>query len=147
MVESFVPTYNAADTEIRKTNVRFERKDAIARYFSTSGSLQFQEWVGQIEQLRTESDGEAALAIKLKGSETVIKTWNNSFSDSSSHTMISRDDGLYSSLANIRVGEEVTVSGTFLLNPSKPDYVEEASMTESGSMTSPEFIVRFTQIR
>ena len=146
MIESFIPSYNAADTEIRKTNVRFQRKDAIVRYFSGSGSLRFQGWLGEVQGLRTESDGKASLSVKLKGSETVIGTWNNSLSDSFSDTMISRADNLYPSLMEIRNGDEVTVSGTFIIEGSGQDYVREMSLTEAGSMTSPEFVVRFSQI-
>jgi hypothetical protein len=146
IVESFIPGYNSADTEIRKTNVRFERKAAIVRYFSGSGSLRFQGWVGEVHDLKTESDGKAALSVKLKGSETVIKTWNNSFSDSSSNTMISRGDGLYPSLMDIKNEDEVTVSGAFVVEGGGQDYVKELSVTEAGSMTSPEFLVRFSQI-
>lgn len=146
MVESFIPSYEQADTEIRKTNVRFERKGAIAQYFARSGDLRFNGWVGKVEWLHTESDGEAAVSIKLSGSGTVIKTWSNSFSDSSPHTMISRDDSLYPVLTGLKQGDTVTVSGTFIRNFSGQDYVTEASVTEEGSMSSPEFIVRFGQI-
>jgi hypothetical protein len=147
MVESFVPRYNVADTQIRKTNVRFERRDAIVRYFSGQRSLHFQRWAGEVHDLKTETDGKASLSIKLDGSDTVIQTWNNSLSDSASDTMISRADDLYSSLADIKNGDEVTVSGTFIVEfGAGPDYVRESSLTESGSMTSPEFIVKFSQI-
>jgi zinc-ribbon domain len=146
MIESFIPRYNGAATEIRKTNVRFERKDAIVRYFAGLGNLRFQGWLGEVHDLRTESDGKASLTIKLKGSETVIGTWNNSFSDSFSDTMISRTNSLYPSLMEIRNGDEVTVSGTFVVEGSGQDYVREMSLTEAGSMTSPEFVVRFSQI-
>jgi hypothetical protein len=146
MIESFIPTYNGADTEIRKTNVRFERKDAIARFFSGSGNLRFQGWTGEVDKLTTESDGKAYVSIKLRGSETVIETWNNSFSDSSSNTMISRNDSIYRSLMDIREGDQVTVSGTFLLADGGQDFIREASLTEQGAMTSPEFIVVFSQI-
>ena len=146
MIESFIPGYNSADTEVRKTNVRFERKDAIVQYFSRSGSLRFQEWVGEIRRLTTESDGKAHVSIKLKGSNTIIENWNNSLSDFSSDTMISRGDALYRSLMDVKDGDEVTVSGTFIVEGGGQDYVREASVTEEGSMTSPEFIVRFSQI-
>jgi hypothetical protein len=147
VVESFIPIYEQADTEIRKTNVRFERKEAIAQYFAESGDLGFKGWVGQVEWLHTESDGEAAVSVKLSGSKTVIKTWSNSLSDSSSHTMISRNDSLYPALMDIKQGDTVTVSGTFVRNDSGQDYVTEASVTEEGSMSSPELIVRFSQIK
>jgi hypothetical protein len=146
LVESFMPGYNQADTEIRKTNVRFARKEAMARLFSGSEGLRFQGWVGRVESLKTESAGEAALAISLLGTSVVIRTWNNSFSDSSAHTMISRNDDLYQSLTNIKEGDVVTVSGT-LLGSSELDYLREGSLTEAGSMTGPEFIVRFSEIR
>ncbi len=146
MIESFIPSYNSADTEVRKTNVRFERKNAIIHYFSRSGGLRFQGWVGELQDLRTESDGKASFSVKLKGSETAIVTWNNSLSDIGSNTMISRNDALYPALMDIKNGDEVTVSGTFVVEGVGQDYVREASLTEDGSMTSPEFIVRFSQI-
>ena len=144
MIASFIPRYNAADTEIRKTNVRFERRDAIVRYFSESGRPQFQGWVGTVERLKTESDGEAHVAIKLRRANISVETWNNSLSDIGSHTMIARSDPLYQSLADTKDGDEVTVSGEFLLGGQ--DYIREASFTEEGSMTRPEFIVRFSRI-
>jgi hypothetical protein len=147
IVESFIPSYNAADTEIRKTNVRFERKNAVARYVAESGGLRFQGWAGQVESLKTESDGEASVSVKLSGSQTVIRTWNNSFSDSDAHTMISRNDALYQFLTAIKEGDEVTVSGTFLLSDNQSDYIKESSLTEAGSMTTPEFLVRFSEIK
>jgi hypothetical protein len=147
MVKSFVPSYNQADTEIRKTNVRFERKQAMAKFFSGSDGLRFQNWVGIVKSVTTESDGEAALSLTLLGdSDLTIATWNNSFSDSSAHTMIARSDSLYGSLMNIKSGDVVRVSGTFLSSGSAADEIKESSLTEEGAMTSPDFIVRFTEI-
>lgn len=148
MVRSFVPNYSQADTEIRKTNVRFGRKDAMAKLFSSPGGLLFEDWIGTVKSITTESDGEAALSLTLPGYEDcTIATWNNSFSDSSAHTMISRSDHLYNSLMDLKSGDLVSVSGTFLPSDNQADYVKESSLTEEGSMTSPDFIVRFTEIR
>lgn len=148
MIDSFIPMYEGADTEIRKTDVRFQRKEAIASYFSGAGSLQFRGWIGKVKELTTEKDGEAYVSIKLHGSNTVIETHNNSFSDrlSQANTMIRRDDALYQSLRDIKQGDDVTISGSFLRENSGYDYVEECSATEQGSMTEPEFIVRFSRI-
>jgi hypothetical protein len=146
MIDSFIPTYNAADTEIRKTDVRFRRKNAIADYFSGTGSPQFLGWVGEVDKLTTEQDGEAYISIKLHGSSDIhVQTWNNSLSDSDSHTMISRNDPLYQALMDVKTGDIVTVSGMFFLD-RKHDFVTEGSLTENGSMTEPEFIVKFSQI-
>jgi hypothetical protein len=147
LVESFMPQYRAAETEVRKTNVRFQRKDAIVKYFSGSTTPSFEEWAGELRGLTTESDGAAYVSVKLEGSDIYIKTWNNSLSDIGAHTMISRNDQTYQSLMDLKEGDEVIVSGAFIVGDGGPDYVKEGSLTEEGSMTSPEFIVRFSEIR
>ena len=144
MIESFIPAYSNADTEIRKTDVRFQRKHAIASYFSGAGSLQFEGWVGKVTHLTTESDGEASVFVQLRGTDIKIETWSNSFSDSEDHTMIRRSDAQYTSLRDIKEGDDVTVAGSFL--EADKDYIREASLTEQGSMAGPVFIVRFSQI-
>jgi hypothetical protein len=143
-ITSFISLYNGADTEVRKTDVRFQRRQAIASCFSGLG-LEFDGWVGQVKDLRTESDGEAYVSIRLRGTDVEIKTWNNSLSDTGDHTMIRRSDALYTSLRDIKEGDEVTVAGSFI--EADKDYIKEASLTEEGSMTDPEFIVRFSEIR
>jgi hypothetical protein len=148
-VESFVSPYQSADTDIRKTNVRFERKEELQSFFlnSAQGSS-FQNWVGRVNKLTTERDGEAYVSIKLPNSSVVLETANNSFSDTLSfpHTMISRDDPIYPSLMRLHIGDEVRFSGQFLRSEKPEDYVEEESLTEEGSMTEPDFIVRFSSI-
>jgi hypothetical protein len=148
LVDSFKAPYEGADTEIKKTNVRFNRKDALANYFSQAGSTQFQGWIGRIQKLTTESDGSAFISIQLAGTNIEIQTWNNSLSDILSHTMIQRSNPLYQSLMNLKEGDQVTITGTFIHDEDNkgPDYIGETSMTEEGSMTEPEFLARFSQI-
>lgn len=69
MIDSFIPRYKSADTEIRKTNVRFERKNGIIQYFSGSGGLRFQGWVGELQDLRTERDGEASFPLNSRAAK------------------------------------------------------------------------------
>jgi hypothetical protein len=182
MIDSFIPKYNSAgsgvlaanddfrqvEQEHRKTNVRVERKEAIANYFSASGRLRFQEWSGEVADTFPYEDLDgtesAYLAVKLTGTDILLKTAGGSkvldamilekavennqadlFSPSP-NTMISRNDVLYRSLMNIKKGDEVVVSGIFLLKNNGDDYLYEASLTEKGSMTNPEFFVKFTQI-
>jgi uncharacterized membrane protein YqaE (UPF0057 family) len=147
MIESFKDSYNSADTEIQKTNLRYNRKDAITKYFSGSGDLRFQGWLGEIRSLTTVTgDGRAYIEIKLHDSGIIIETGNGLIEPD---TMIARDNSMYQSLANVKEGNQVTASGTFIPTENKGidyDYIEEASMTEKGSMTEPEFIVKFDQI-
>jgi len=182
MIGSFIPKYNSAGSEVlaandqfrqveqehRKTNVRVERKNAIASYFSGSRNLQFQGWIGEVADTFPYQDLDgtesAYFSVKLRGSDIVLETAGGSkvldamilekavkgneqdlFSPSP-NTMISRKDVLYQSLMNIKKGDVVTVSGTFLLKNNGGDYLYEASATEKGSMTEPEFFVKFSQI-
>lgn len=94
--------------------------------------------------MTTESDGEAYVSVQLRGTDIEIQTWNNSLSDTEDHTMIRRSDALYTSLRDIKEGDDVTVAGAFL--EGDKDYIKETSLTEGGSMTEPEFIVRVSRI-
>jgi len=148
-VESFVGPYQSADTDIRKTNVRFERKAALQGFFLNSAqSFSFQGWVGRVNKMTTERDGEAYVAIRLPNSNVLLETMNNSFGDALtfSRTMIARGDPIYPSLMRLHIGDEVRFSGLFLRSEKTEDYVEEESVTEEGSMTEPDFIVHFISI-
>jgi len=48
-------------------------------------------------------------------------------------------------LSELKKHDEVRFSESFF--PSEPDGVQEASLTEAGAMTNPEFLMRFRVIR
>ena len=96
--------------------------------------------------MQTNSEGKAFIEIKLEGAESiVIKTWNNSLSDLMDNTLIENGSGLYNTIADLSEGTEVVFSGTFIADDR--DFIREGSMTERGSMTDPEFILKFSSIR
>jgi len=74
-----------------------------------------------------------------------VATWNNSLSDIRDHTLIDPTSSMFKELAALKAGDLVKFSGQF--SSSNTDCVGEQSVTLQGSMTKPEFTMRFTSIR
>ena len=74
-----------------------------------------------------------------------VKTWNNSFSDIAHKTLIEPGTGMFNVLAALKKGQKVKFSGQFF--ESDVDCVFESSLTLSGAMNTPEFIMRFRSIQ
>lgn len=52
---------------------------------------------------------------------------------------------MYSALSELSERTSVTFSGDFI--PDAKDHIKEASLTEEGSMTEPEFLIRLRTIK
>lgn len=141
IVESYYSLYKQAPNELKKSALRAERKTAIQ---GALGTMTVQDWVGTLRDMGTNSEGKASLTIQLAGSKIEIKTWNNAVSDIADKTLIETGSELYNTLSNLSKGSTVRFSGTF--KPGENDYIREASLTELGSMTSPAFIMSFTNV-
>jgi len=102
-----------------------------------------ESWIGTIDTLSSNGDGLGVMAVKI-GDDVVLKTWNNSVSDASDHTMIDPDSDVFRKASSLKAGQQVAVSGTFI--PSKTDCFREGSITLAGSLQSPEYIFRFSDI-
>ena len=101
------------------------------------------DWVGQIDALSSNSDGKGVLEISL-APDIQVKTWNNDFSDTASHTLIDPSSSLFGTVSQMRKGDQVVFSGAFF--PSDVDCVKETSVSLAGSMTDPEFLFRFLSV-
>jgi hypothetical protein len=101
------------------------------------------DWEGTIYNLSSNNDGRGVLAITI-GPRVYVKTWNNAVSDYSDGTMLSPSSLIYNTAVKMRSGQKVRFSGSFFSGDK--DCVREASLTQSGSMTDPEFIMRFTDL-
>jgi hypothetical protein len=144
--------YEAGTTELQKGSARPWRAQAICNafrsptvWYARNGAeyLDFEGWVGKLTELSTNSDGDGVLSIEI-APKVWLKTWNNSLSDIGDHTLIKPDTHLYRDLMAFTKGKYVSFSGSFI--KSGTDCVRERSMTIEGSMTEPEFIVRFTTV-
>jgi hypothetical protein len=121
-----------------KGGARAARKGAICRILPR---LAVTDWVGTIYDLSSNSDGNGVVEI-LIGPDIYVRTSNNSFSDMGDRTLIPAGSPLFQVLAVGSKGAGVKFSGTFLRGDA--DCVKETSLTQEGSMTEPEFLMRFS---
>ncbi len=147
IVEGFERAYDSAATsganELQMSNLRAQR---AAKIGSSMTSAEAQDWIGTLDELGTNGEGKAYVSIKLEGSDKIkVKTWNNAVSDIEGGTLIPMDTQMYSVLSRLSTGQTVAFSGSFL--PSGQDGFRETSLTESGSMTDPDFLMLFSSIQ
>jgi TonB family protein len=94
--------------------------------------------------METTHDGNGIISIRLPSSVQVrVETLNNDLLGVGS--LIPHGSELYSRVSSLSVGDLVLFSGMF--GEDHKDYVSEPSMTERGSMTDPELLFRFSDIR
>lgn len=137
---NYVSEYNKGENELQKSRTRNNRKQALQQLKNRSVI----NWIGTIDSLQTNSEGKAIVSIKINDNLSV-KTWNNAFSDLGSNTLIPMDSALYKKLeTNVKKGSKVRFSGS--LFSGNEDYYEETSVSESGSMLDPEFLIKFSDI-
>jgi len=60
------------------------------------------------------------------------------------NTLINPNSQLYADISELSEGDMVVFSGTFLSDDK--DHIEEGSMSESGAMTDPEFLLLFNKV-
>jgi hypothetical protein len=140
LVQAAMNKYTDADNDMAKGGVHVWRKNEICKALS---SLDIENWNGQIYSLSSNSDGKGVVEIAI-APNIYVKTWNNSLSDISDHTLIEPGTTVFRILSNLKKGDRVRFSGKFLRNDV--DCVREGSMTQSGSMTEPEFIFQFSNV-
>ena len=107
-------------------------------------SHRVQDWVGTIYELSSNSEGKGVLSVQISDN-VYIKTWNNKLSDIGHDTLIDPNSSLFKTLSGLSEGNKIKFSGSFL--PSDTDCIREGSLTLSGSMTEPEFIMQFERVQ
>ena len=133
--------YREAANAIKKTALRAQRAQAIKA--ALGDKRQFADWTSRLMKLETTSEGKAYVTFRI-APDLHVKTWNNDLSDFKDKTLIAQSNPIYAILAELKEGEIVHISGEFL--PAERDFVKEASLSEEGSMKSPEFIVRLSSV-
>ncbi len=141
IVENYSNQYQQAENDLLKSKARKQRGIETRAFRNVSN------WVGIIEEMATTGEGHAYLSIIIPNTNIKIKTWNNTISDMFSNTLIKNGNALYMTIAEMNDDDVIYFSGYFeKSSTNKLDSIEEGSLTEYGSMISPEFIFHFTNI-
>lgn len=140
-VQTARETYSKGSNDMAKGAARPARAKQICSALKGS---QAKDWVGTIYKLTTNGEGKGVIEVTI-GPDIYVKTWNNSVSDISDRTLIDPDSNLFKSAVTLKEGQHVSFSGLFFKSSS--DCVKESSLTMRGSITEPEFIIRFSSIK
>jgi hypothetical protein len=138
--QMYMEPYRNAKNELQKSALRKERAQELKA--ALGGKLEVVNWTGVLTDLSTNSDGDAYITVEIARGVS-IRTWNNSLSDKGDRTLIKFGSSLFKALAEMEEGTRVHFSGSFF--PGQ-DFVKEMSLTESGSMSEPEFLFRFSKV-
>ena len=130
-----------ADNDMMRGGIKNVRDKALCSLFT---NLSIENWIGKIKSLDANSDGKGVLEIEIAQS-IVIKTWNNSLSDISDNTLLDPSSKLFQSLSLMKRGNKVQFSGRFF-NGIEGDCIEEGSLTLTGKINEPEFILSFSDV-
>lgn len=141
VVASYAAAYKDAENELKASALRTQRKAAIET--ALAHELHVEGWQGTLDTLKTTNDGKAWVRMKATGGFR-LSTHNNSLSDLTDHTLIGQNDPVFSVLAGLKEDDEVSFSGE--LFPGDKDGVQEHSLTESGAMRSPDFLIKITAV-
>lgn len=139
--QQYSSVLGSGGNQLKLSKLRSARAEALRQ---ASGSTRVSGWTATLGKLSTTGDGRAAVQVKLPCKAT-LKTWNNTFSDSSSNTLVPHASPLYEAIAELREGQTVVVEGQLFRDDQ--DWYKETSLTERGSMVDPEFLFRFSSIR
>lgn len=142
VLNSFSGKYLEAQNELQKSALRTERQAELRKQFV---DRQVVNWVASIADMRTDSNRDALLILALDDTKfTLPKSRPISISVSNTMFPVKHGSDLYNRLASFKRGAVVFFSGEFI--ESQADYLKENSITERGSMISPEFDFRFSDI-
>lgn len=123
----------AGSNQVQRSVARTERGQQIMAFVDGGEKVDFVSWVCNVDNLSTETSGNID-GLEFGCGEFSIKLLGG----------IRKDDAVYVSIAKQAIGknDKVAISGEFLVNKERGDWLSEASHTEFGSMLEPEFLTK-----
>lgn len=137
--------YSAGANEIQKSRTFNECNEQRARF-----NRSIDGWVGKITDISTDQGGDfASLTVEadIDDHEISFSTIGTALADLDQSTLITPNSHLFEVLAEMKEGDIVSFDATFLPHPDDARGIWESSLTERGSVESPDFIVKFSGIR
>jgi len=139
-VQAARQAYESATNDLLKGTARVQRGKGICQAIPDRRAI---HWVGKVSELSSNGEGKGVLAIEI--AEGIhAKTWNNALSDMLDDTLIGPSSPVFQQVQSLTVGARVQFSGVF--PASDTDCIRESSLTLGGSISEPDFIIKFTEI-
>lgn len=129
-----------ADNDLKKGAALSERNETICTVLN---SQSVNGWTGRVQHIDANGEGKGVFQVQI-ADEVMVNTWNNAFSDISDNTLI-EPGKLFDSLLELEEDDLVKFSGSFIRGAD--DCVNDSALTLDGSVTSPDFIFRFTDVK
>lgn len=139
------PRYDEGINEVQKS-LAFNQCNSERREFANGRSIV--GWAGKITSMETDQGADVVsleVFAKVDGFKIGYTTMPNRISDGSARTLIRPGTPLFEKVSNLREGQIVAFDAEFIPDPERG--VVELSLTEKGSLRSPVFAIRFTDIR
>jgi hypothetical protein len=140
IVNAAISRYKTGQNEMQKGAARPMRAQAICNVLPRRHAS---NWIGTVNRLSTNGEGKGVLYIQI-APDIYVKTWNNALSDMFDKTLIDPQTSLFRTVSQLHEGQKVRFSGDF--PASDTDCFEEPSLTLGGSITEPEFVIRFESV-
>ena len=172
---NFMKAYKAGANDIKKSQ-QYVNARVFQTKFADSFGYDFNNWVGKIDDIRTDKGGEFLEGFSVKslsgninyeiggfGQGTGTIYYKSNCNVGTINTTIVQGSDLYNSIAEFAEGEMIYFSGTFFRShddrkdrcagssrkvsaSNKKPGLFEKSASESGYMGNPEFLVRFSHV-
>ncbi len=139
--------YTSSKNDIMRSKAFSEANDFSKKFYSDNNG-KIEDFTGQITTISTDQGGDylnIVIKSKLHGLTVSYKTLNNSYSDEGFNSLIKKNSEVYNGVADLTEGDYVYFSAKMYKDRERG--IKEVSMSESGSLFSPEFIVKFSDIR
>ena len=131
IIDSMYNVYTVQPNELKKSPVKKARNSLFEEI---KFNRKVTNWIGKLDRMSTSSSGNASINIKLIGSRAEVHTLGD----------IELNSDLFNDIASLSEGDTIVISGSFIREYS--EYLYESSVTESGSMSNPEFYFKFKSI-
>ena len=144
-IETARSAYVTAPNDLVRGKERPKRGVAIC---SAMPSPEVKDWVGTVYNLTSANDGSGVFSVEIAG-DIWVSTWNNYESQTATglQTLIAADSPLFARLEGLREGDPVIFTGSFFMDNQGEDCFKEFSLTMDGSMSQPEFLFAFSEVR
>lgn len=142
-VTAFAGRYSAAPNEMVRGGILAERNALLCKI---APARLAHDWVGEIARLDSTRGGKGILRVKLDKA-LIVETVTLEMQDTlhQTRTLIEPSSALFNKVASLKVGQQITFSGTFV--PSATDCIVEGSLTKQGSLTEPAFLFSFSSVQ